>query len=76
MTWTLPITFPFLSGGAFIEAVSCTVRTVRVAHFPSFLEGLSLRQEDARRDERVARLSPFLLGRDFVEALVRRARLG
>ena len=60
--------FPFLFGGAFIEAVSCTVRTVRVAHFPSFLEGLSLRQEDARRDERVARLFPFLLGRAFIEA--------
>ena len=36
--------FPFLFGGAFIEAPAATLPIHLPAHFPSFSEGLSLRR--------------------------------
>ena len=39
--------FPFLFGGTFIEAASLSPNTVSAAgDFPSFSEGLSLRQDE------------------------------
>ena len=59
--------FPFLLGRAFIEAQVGVVKEVERSHFPSFLEGLSLR----RRSEALVRkiLSDFLsyLERAFIK---------
>ena len=38
------LAFPFLFGGAFIEALQADPSRYRGLHFPSFLEGLSLRR--------------------------------
>ena len=62
-------TFPFLLGRAFIEAQVGVVKEVERSHFPSFLEGLSLR----RRSEALVRkiLSDFL---SYLEGLSLRGR--
>ena len=43
------VEFPFLFGGTFIEAISLLIVSVRVTHFPSFSEGLSLRLTKTNR---------------------------
>ena len=62
--------FPFLFGGAFIEA-SATSRLLQRAksHFPSFLEGLSLRRYRDQGAGGGYRAFPFLFGGAFIEAI-------
>ena len=64
----VPLRFPFLFGRAFIEAPSQEARyDSPQVHFPSFLEGLSLRRTSLNSS--VGRLIfPFLFGRAFIEA--------
>ena len=60
--WTRP--FPFLFGGTFIEGRVDSVSCSRVADFPSFSEGLSLRVFAAASSRPAKRISlPFR--RDF-----------
>ena len=60
--------FPFLLGRAFIEAPALRRRYPSAAHdFPSFSEGLSLRDGGLHHQVRQGREFPFLLGRAFIE---------
>ena len=61
--------FPFLFGGTFIEALcTCRSRSPNHPHFPSFLEGLSLRHQAHASPTPRRRKFPFLFGRAFIEA--------
>ena len=60
----IPVTFPFLFGGTFIEGCECSERRSDEGHFPSFSEGLSLRGlSGGGRGEREKISLPFR--RDF-----------
>ena len=62
--------FPFLFGGTFIEGqILSSFWEGTVGDFPSFSEGLSLR--DQRRDLALSILSafPFLFGGTFIEGV-------
>ena len=62
------LAFPFLFGGAFIEAI-CTGRNLKeYTHFPSFSEGLSLRPTLTWCARRFQLGFPFLFGGAFIEA--------
>ena len=62
--------FPFLFGGAFIEAQRCPRGHARShGHFPSFSEGLSLRQLRKATTQKLTRKFPFLFGGAFIEAI-------
>ena len=62
--------FPFLFGGAFIEALDdCIECKGLCGNFPSFLEGLSLRRLRFRKWQVYrTRRFPFLFGGAFIEA--------
>ena len=60
--------FPFLLGGAFIEAQEEVEDEGGKWYFPSFLEGLSLRRVLPLIDLREQVVFPFLLGGAFIEA--------
>ena len=62
------IKFPFLVGRAFIEARLLLIWRSIIAHFPSFLEGLSLRLCPPTTTFSVVIRFPFLFGRAFIEA--------
>ena len=62
--------FPFLLGGTFIEAEDEFVSVAqKLGNFPSFWEGLSLRQQGMSCTALFS-VFPFLLGGTFIEALV------
>ena len=62
--------FPFLLGGTFIEAEDIYAERYTLDdYFPSFWEGLSLRQTASEPDIWFWRVFPFLLGGTFIEAL-------
>ena len=67
--------FPFLLGGAFIEASTPTFFRKKRINFPSFLEGLSLRHTQGYRIVDTEYEFPFLLGGAFIEASHRRESL-
>ena len=60
--------FPFLFGGAFIEASTEWAWRWKQKYFPSFWEGLSWRRRGVWVMSPCARAFPFLLGRAFIEA--------
>ena len=60
--------FPFLFGGAFIEAGANSTSKESEPYFPFFWEGLSLRLEVSARGKPQNSKFPFLLGRAFIEA--------
>ena len=61
--------FPFLLGGTFIEADYQTGEVRQdTRNFPSFWEGLSLRQVDDAVARQQPSVFPFLLGGTFIEA--------
>ena len=60
--------FPFLFGGAFIEARVCGMCHSRGLYFPSFSEGLSLRPPSSAIFSAQSRRFPFLFGGAFIEA--------
>ena len=60
--------FPFLLGGAFIEAAVRRLFIESAWDFPSFLEGLSLRRFFGGWLRRWILRFPFLLGGAFIEA--------
>ena len=60
--------FPFLLGGAFIEAIRAGREPGISGDFPSFLEGLSLRQRKETLKMAHLHTFPFLLGGAFIEA--------
>ena len=60
--------FPFLLGGTFIEAKKTVPTAQCVKVFPSFWEGLSLRQKPAPDAPWPHPVFPFLLGGTFIEA--------
>ena len=60
--------FPFLLGRAFIEARRTVALRPIPRNFPSFSEGLSLRQLGAELPPAGAGGFPFLFGRAFIEA--------
>ena len=62
--------FPFLFGGTFIEATSSVSLTSGGIHFPSFLEGLSLRDGVYSVFTGLVSGFPFLFGGAFIEGLV------
>ena len=63
--------FPFLFGGAFIEACAWMTRPALSGRdFPSFSEGLSLRHVEQKRKSSQDSQFPFLFGGAFIEALV------
>ena len=64
--------FPFLFGRAFIEASFRKSRVVKVTvrDFPSYLEGLSLRQLRCSDVPLKEGAFPFLFGRAFIEAKI------
>ena len=59
--------FPFLFGGTFIEGRLRTRFFAAFADFPSFSEGLSLRDKRVHGDTITSRLFPFLFGGTFIE---------
>ena len=59
------ISLPF--GKAFIEAQCSRTSPETTAHFPSFLEGLSLRVRFAEHALTSQRRFPFLFGGTFIE---------
>ena len=60
--------FPFLLGGAFIEAAVRRLFIESAWDFPSFLEGLSLRRTNNHQMPSPSAPFPFLLGGAFIEA--------
>ena len=65
--------FPFLFGGAFIEATDSPRASSSYSNFPSFWEGLSLRRGKQAGDINPPPLFPFLFGGAFIEATRRLA---
>ncbi len=58
------VEFPFLFGGTFIEGLATRRRGSRYLYFPSFSEGLSLRETTHRKGKYIMAISlPFR--RDF-----------
>ena len=57
--------FPFLLGGTFIEAQQAQSQQLFPAYFPSFWEGLSLRQQKQTRRQNVEQHISLPFGRDF-----------
>ena len=69
--------FPFLFGGTFIEGPGferCGFASV--GDFPSFSEGLSLREFLRLTSQAGRPVFPFLFGGTFIEALSREAQIG
>ena len=64
--------FPFLFGGTFIEAFRMSFDWWCVQNFPSFSEGLSLRQFLPPRFTSIPASFPFLFGGTFIEAYLMR----
>ena len=60
--------FPFLFGGAFIEARRLHHHPAQAHDFPSFSEGLSLRQVKNDFVDPIKNAFPFLFGGAFIEA--------
>ena len=63
--------FPFLFGRAFIEAAQRVYGCDMLRDFPSFSEGLSLRQRKPPVPPPTEGGFPFLFGRAFIEAVKR-----
>ena len=60
--------FPFLFGGTFIEGVIIACLLLSQEHFPSFSEGLSLRESRLRVQPVASPMRfPFLFGGTFIE---------
>ena len=59
--------FPFLFGGTFIEGPTGGEATHPVRDFPSFSEGLSLREKWPRDVGASGTVFPFLFGGTFIE---------
>ena len=64
--------FPFLFGGAFIEAFGTIIEAVQTYNFPSFSEGLSLRPISTSPRVQTSAGFPFLFGGAFIEAVHKR----
>ena len=60
--------FPFLFGGTFIEALRNFSPVDVSPYFPSFSEGLSLRQYKPICERKTSQGFPFLFGGTFIEA--------
>ena len=60
--------FPFLFGGAFIEAMMTAPRRFALNISLPFWEGLSLRLTGGHREGGAELAFPFLLGGTFIEA--------
>ena len=61
--------FPFLFGGTFIEGFEVSVVQIGANNFPSFSEGLSLRDGTARSGSYRRPVFPFLFGGTFIEGI-------
>ena len=64
--------FPFLFGGTFIEGRLMGCLRGSGSDFPSFSEGLSLREVTSNRVTWLALIFPFLFGGTFIEGPYRR----
>ena len=70
LTMRLFSRFPFLFGGTFIEGPLTFSLKARPAHFPSFSEGLSLRESVRPRGNVAIAAFPFLFGGTFIEGFL------
>ena len=63
--------FPFLFGGTFIEGRARQWSSAPQEYFPSFSEGLSLREELPSDASWVDSVFPFLFGGTFIEGVTK-----
>ena len=63
------IIFPFLFGGTFIEGERTMIKAAVEADFPSFSEGLSLREPPYQHRGTSPQVFPFLFGGTFIEGM-------